>query len=89
MPILIVCLINDFEKSSICVRQSEGIETNFTSMKQFQFYCDKLHCIRGDIVQTVVKFVSVKYSLFQMQHECFKQIEDCSIPVAKMCHGFF
>ena len=31
-----------------------------------QFYCDKLHCIRSDIVLKVVKFVSVKYSLFQI-----------------------
>ena len=69
-------LTNDFEQSSICLRQSVVIETNCTSMKQFRFYCDKLHCIRSDIVQTVVKFVSVKYSLFQMQHECFKRIED-------------
>ena len=49
-------------------------------MKQFRFYCDKLHWFRSDIVQTVVKFVSVKYSLFQMQHEFFKQIDDCSNP---------
>ena len=28
------------------------------------------------MVQTDVKFVSVKYSLFQMQHECFKQIKN-------------
>ena len=76
-------LTNDFEQSSICFRQSEVIETNGTSMKQFRFYCDKLHCIRSDIVQTVVKFVSVKYSLFQMKYECFKQIKDCSIPFVK------
>ena len=31
-----------------------------------QFHCDKLHCLRSDIVQTVVKYVSVKYSLLQM-----------------------
>ena len=36
------------------------------------------HYIRSDIVQTVVKFVSVKYSLFQMLRKCFKQIEYCS-----------
>ena len=72
-----------FEQSSICFRQSEVIETNCTSMKQFRFYCNKLHCNRSDIVQTVVKFVSVKYSLFQMQHEYLKEIEDCSNPFVK------
>ena len=79
---------NNFEQFSICFRQSEVIETNCISMKQFPFYCDKLHCIRSDIVQTVVKFVSVKYSLFQMQHECFKQREDCSNPVVKRWNTF-
>ena len=49
-------------------------------MKQFRFYCDKLQCIRSDIVQTMVK-----YSLFQMQYECLKQIEDCSNPFVKRC----
>ena len=72
-------LTNGFEQSSIW--QSELIETNYTSVKQF--YCDKLHCIRLVVVQTVVKFVSVKYSLFQMQHECSKQIEYCSNPFVK------
>ena len=76
-------LTNDFEQSFNCFRQSEVIETNCTSMKRF--YCDKLHCIPSDIVQTVAKFVSVKYSLFQMQHECFKQIEDCSNPFVNRC----
>ena len=71
-------LTNGFEQSSICFWQSEVIETNCSLMKQF--YCDKLHCIRSDIVPTVVKFVSVKYSMFQIYHECFKQIEDCSNP---------
>ena len=51
----------DFEQFSIYFRQSVVIETNCTSMKQFRFYCEKLHCIRSDIVQTVVKFVSVKF----------------------------
>ena len=59
------------------------IKTNYTFMTQFRFYCDKHHCIGSDIVQTVMKFFSVKYSLFQMQHECFKQIEDCSNPFVK------
>ena len=47
-------------------------------MKQFRFYCDKLHCIRSDIdiVQSAVMFVSVKYDEC-FKHECFKQIEDC------------
>ena len=71
-------LTNDFEHSSIIFWQSEVIETNCTSMKQFRFYCDKLHCIRSDIVQTVVKFFSVINSLCKMQHECFKQIEENS-----------
>ena len=60
-------LTNYFVQSSNW--QSEVIETNCTSMKQF--YCDKLHCIRSDFVQTVVKFVSVKYSLFQMGSRSF------------------
>ena len=81
----------DFEQSSICLRQIEGIGTNCTSMKQFSFYCNKLHCIRSDIVQTVMKFVSVKYSMFQMQHESFKQIEYCSNSFVKsaLCALFY
>ena len=74
-------LTNGFEQSSIW--QSEVIETNCTSVKQLRVCCNKLHCIRSVIVQTVVKYVSVKYSLFQMQHECSKQIEDCSNPFVK------
>ena len=76
---------NDFGQSSICFWQTEVMGTNCTSMKQFRFYCDKLHCIRSDSVQTVVNFVSVKYSLFQMQHESIKQMEDCSKPFVKRC----
>ena len=47
-------LTNNFDQSSICFRQNAVIETNCTSMKQFRFYFDKLHCIRSDIVQKVV-----------------------------------
>ena len=41
--------------------------------------------VKLDIVQRLVKFVSVKHSLFQMQHECFKQTEDCSNLFLKRC----
>ena len=76
-------LTNYFEQSPTCFRQSEGIETNCISMKQFRFYCEKLHCIRSDIVQTVEKFISVKYSLFQMQHECLKKKKIVQIHLLK------
>ena len=46
--------------------------------KQFLFYCDKPHYIRSDIVQTVVKLAQWSIHFLKIEHECFKQIEDCS-----------
>ena len=72
---------NDFEQSSIS--QSE---TNYTPIEQF--YCDKLHCIRSDIVKNG-DVCLLKHSLIQMQQECFKQIEACSNPFVKIFSNAF